>query len=173
MPGPQLRSRTGLDPEYRVPGLLLPRFGDETATARQEPCQALTAAGIRAEWRDAAAAASLEPRINLTHDQGHGFRRRHRQCWPPDVAQAKAADLAGAAICPNWPVHKLRPRSRVTGVTNGSAGRTALARYHAAESLSDLAEPVTPAAQDHTPRPPPNRGRDPHSPSGMAGWRRR
>ena len=142
MPGPQLRSRTGLDPEYRVPGLLLPRFGDETATARQEPCQALTAAGIRAEWRDAAAAASLEPRINLTARPG---------AWIPappptdagrlTVVQAKAADLAGAAICPNWPAHKLRPRSRVTGVTNGSAGRTALARYHAAESLSDPAEP--------------------------------
>jgi hypothetical protein len=70
MPGPQLRSRTGLDPEYRVPGLLLPRFGDETAIAQQELCQALTAAGVRAEWCDAAAAASLEPRINPTVGPG-------------------------------------------------------------------------------------------------------
>ena len=32
------------------------------------------------------------------------------------VAQTRAAELAGASICPNWPVHKLlRQGSRVTG----------------------------------------------------------
>jgi glycine/D-amino acid oxidase-like deaminating enzyme len=141
MPGPQLRSRTGPDPEYRVPGLLLPRFGDETAIAQQELCQALTAAGGRAEWCDAA--ASLKPRINPAVRPA---------AWIPGaatvnagrltVAQARAAELAGASICPEWPVHKiLRQGSPVTGMTNGSAGHAALARYHAAESLSDPAEP--------------------------------
>jgi hypothetical protein len=165
MPGPQLRSRTGPDPEYHVPGLLLPRFGDETATAQQELCQALTAAGVRAERCDAAAVASLEPRINPTVRPA---------AWIPaaatltagrlTVAQAKAAELPGASICPEWPVHKiLRQGSPVTEMTNGSAGRAALARYHAAESLSDPAEPYdgTSAGSHSTSTGQP--GRDPHS----------
>jgi L-2-hydroxyglutarate oxidase LhgO len=146
-----------------VPGLLLPRFGDETAIAQQELCQALTAAGGRAEWCDAA--ASLEPRINPAVRPA---------AWIPGaatvnagrltVAQARAAELAGASICPEWPVHKiLRQGSPVTGMTNGSAGSAALARYHAAESLSDPAEPYdgTSAGSRSTSTGQP--GRDPHS----------
>jgi len=127
--------------------------------AHQELCQALTGAGVRAERCDAAAVASLEPRINPAVRPG---------AWIPGaatintgrltVAQARAAELAGASICRNWPVHKiLRQGSPVTEMTNGSAGHAALARYHAAESLSDPAEPVTAPAQDHTPHPPGNR----------------
>jgi FAD dependent oxidoreductase len=163
MPGPQLRSRTGPDPEYRVPGLLLPRLGDETAIAQQELCQALTAAGGRAEWCDAA--ASLEPRINPAVRPAAwipGAATVNAGCLT--VAQARAAELAGASICPEWPVHKiLRQGSPVTGMTNGSAGHAALARYHAAESLSDPAEPYggTSAGSRSTSTGQP--GRDPHS----------
>jgi hypothetical protein len=142
MPGPQLRSRTELDPEYRVPGLLLPRFGDETATVQQELCQASTAAGVRAGM-----VRRRGRRLSGAADQPHGATRGMDSGAPTvnagrlTVALARAAELAGASICPNWPVHKLlRQGSRVTGVSNGSAGRAALARYHAAESLSDPAE---------------------------------
>lgn len=118
----QLRARTGLDPEYQVPGLLLPGFDEETAIAQQELCEALTAAGVRAQWCDAAAVTGLEPRINPDVRSA---------AWLPGaatvnaarltVAQARAAELAGASICLRWPVHRLLRRgSRVTGVTNGS-----------------------------------------------------
>ena len=109
----------------------------------QELCQALTAAGGRAEWCDAAAVAALEPRINPAVRPA---------AWIPGtatvnagrltVAQARAAKLAGASSRPEWPVHKvLRQGSPVTEMTNGSAGHAAPVRYHAAESLPDRAEP--------------------------------
>ena len=56
----QLRSYTGIDPEYRVPGLLLPDLGEETAEIEdaekteqaevgQDRCAALMAAGVDAQ----------------------------------------------------------------------------------------------------------------------------
>jgi hypothetical protein len=47
-----------------VPGLLLPEFGEETAIAQPELCEALTAADVRAQWCGAAAVTGREPRIN-------------------------------------------------------------------------------------------------------------
>jgi hypothetical protein len=142
-----------------VPGLPLPRFGDETAIARQELCQALTAAGVHAERCDAAAAAALEPRINPA------VRPR---AWIPGtatvnagrltVARARAAKLAGASSRPEWSVHKiLRQGSPVTEMTNGSAGRVHLPGTTPPSPCLTPPNPVTAPAQDHTPRPPANR----------------
>lgn len=141
----QLRSHTGIDPEYRVPGLLLPDLGEETAeieeaekteqarVGQQELCAALMAAGVDAQWCDAAAAIGLEPRINP---------QVRSAVWIPGaatvnagqltVAQARAAELAGASVHPYWPVQRLLRRgARITGVSNGSdeiqAGATVIA----------------------------------------------
>ncbi len=129
----QLRSRTGLDPEYRVPGLLLPAFGEQTAAAQQDLCAALLAAGVDAQRCDAAAATGLEPHLNP---------QMRSAVWIPGaatvhagrltVAQARAAELAGALIRLYWPVQRLlRHGSRVTGVSNGGdeihAGATVVA----------------------------------------------
>ncbi len=129
----QLRSHTGVDPEYRVPGLLLPRFDDDAVIAQQELCRTLTAAGVGAQWCDAAAVSRLEPRINPDVRSA---------AWLPGaatvnaarltMAQARAAELAGAVIHVSWPVHTLlRKGSRVNGVSNGSdeihAGATVVA----------------------------------------------
>lgn len=118
----QLRSGTGLDPEYRVPGLLLPAFGEEAAAAQQDLCAALRAAGVDAQWCGAAAATGLEPHLNPQVQSA---------VWLPGaatvnarrltVAQARAAELAGATIRPYWPVQRLlRHGCRVIGVSNGS-----------------------------------------------------
>ena len=116
-----------------MPGLLLPAFGEETAVAQQDLCAALMAASVDAQWRDAAAAIGLEPRLNP---------EVHSAVWIPGaatvnagqltVAQARAAELAGASIHPYWPVQRLlRHGSRVTGVSDGSdqihAGATVVA----------------------------------------------
>jgi glycine oxidase len=129
----QLRSRTGLDPEYRVPGLLLPAIGEGAAAAQQDRCAVLMAAGVDAQWCDAAAAIGLEPRLNP---------QVRSAVWVPGaaavnaerltVAQARAAELAGASVHPYWPVQRLlRHGSRVSGVSNGSdeihAGATVVA----------------------------------------------
>ena len=109
--------------------------------------------------------AALEPRINPAVRPA---------AWIPGtatvnadrltVAQARAAKLAGASSRPEWPVHKvLRQGSPVTEMTNGSAGHAAPARYHAAESLPDPAEPSdgTSAGPHSTSTGQP--GPDPHS----------
>ena len=70
MPGPQLRSRTELDPESRVPGLLLPRFGDETATVQQE-----TLPGIDGRWRSRGMVRRRGSRLSGAADQPHGTTR--------------------------------------------------------------------------------------------------
>jgi glycine oxidase len=129
----RLRSCTGLDSEYRVPSLLLPRFDDESVIAQQELCAASRAAGVDAHWCDAAAAIGLEPHLNP---------EVRSAVWIPGaatvnarrltVAQARAAELAGASICPYWPVQRLlRHGCRITGVSNGNdeihAGATVVA----------------------------------------------
>ena len=129
----QLRSCTGLDPEYRVPGLLLPAFGEEPAAAHQDLCAALMAAGVDAQWCDAAAAVDLEPHLNpqvrsAVWILGAATVNARRLT----AAQARAAELAGASIHPEWPVQRLlRHGSRVVGVCNGSdeihAGATVVA----------------------------------------------
>lgn len=119
----QLRSGTGLDPEYRVPGLLLPAFGEEAAAGQQDLCAALMAAGVDAQRCDAAAAAGLEPRLNP---------QVRSAVWIPGAAtvharrltaaQAKAAELAGsrdlpvlagaAAVAGGLPGHQGEQRQR-------------------------------------------------------------
>jgi len=97
MPGPQLRSRTGPDPEYRV----LPRFGDETAIARHELCQALMAADVRAERCDAAAVASLEPRTNpAVPTRGMDSGHRYRQRWSPGRRPGQGGRAGGSLDLP-------------------------------------------------------------------------
>ena len=82
------------------------------------------AAGVRAEMM-----RRRGSRLSGGADQSHGTTRGMDSgaatvnAGRQTVAQARVAELAAASICPNWPVHKLlRQGSRVTGVSNGSAG---------------------------------------------------
>jgi glycine oxidase len=116
-----------------VPGLLLPVFAEEAVSAQRERCQALAAAGVPAEWCDATTVTQLEPRLNPKVRSG---------VWLPGaatvnaarltLAQARAAELVGATIHQQWPVHQfLQQGARVIGVSNGSeqihAGTTVVA----------------------------------------------